>query len=58
MLDINNNGKLDPEEEALEDIITEGMAEENRKTKSLSFIMILVALIIILLICAIIFLSK
>ena len=58
MLDIKNNGKLDPEEEALEDIITEGMAEENRKTKSLSFIMILVALIIILLICAIIFLSK
>lgn len=58
MLDINNNGKLDPEEEALEDIITEGMAEENHKTRSLSFIMIIVALIIILLICAIIFLSK
>ena len=58
MLDINNNEKLDPEEEALEDIITEGMAEENHKTRSLSFIMIIVALIIILLICAIIFLSK
>ena len=58
MLDINNNGKLDPEEEALEDIITEGMAEENRKTRSLSFIMIIVALIVILLISAIIFLSK
>ena len=58
MLDINNNGKLDPEEEALEDVITEGLAEENRKTRSLSFIMILVALIIILLISAIIFLSK
>ena len=58
MLDINNNGKLDPEEEALEDIITEGMAEENHKTRSLSFIMIIVALIIILLICAIIFLSN
>ena len=58
MLDINNNGKLDPEEEALEDVITEGLAEENRKTRSLSFVMILVALIIILLISAIIFLSK
>ncbi|MBR2677132.1 MAG: hypothetical protein IKE28_09505 [Solobacterium sp.] len=58
MLDINNNGKLDPEEEALEDVITEGLAGESRKTRSLSFIMILVALIIILLISAIIFLSK
>ncbi len=58
MLDINNNGKLDPEEEALEEIMTENLAGNDRKTWSLSLIAVVIALIVILLISAMIFLSK
>ena len=58
MIDINKNGKVDPEDEALADIVTDQIVGENKENKPLSLIAVVVALLVVLLIAAIIFLSK
>lgn len=58
MIDINKNGKVDPEDEALADIVTDQIVGENKANKPLSLITVVVALLVVLLIAAIIFLSK
>ncbi len=58
MIDINKNGKVDPEDEALADIVTDQIVGENKANKPLSLIAVVVALLVVLLIAAIIFLSK
>ena len=36
MIDINKNGKVDPEDEALADIVTDQIVGENKANKPLS----------------------
>ena len=57
MLDVNKNGKIDPEEDALGELLTENIAEENRENRPLSFIAAVVALLVIAVIAALIFLG-
>ncbi|MBO7703469.1 MAG: hypothetical protein J6S26_03400 [Solobacterium sp.] len=52
MLDINQNGKLDPEEEALEDIMTEKIAADNEQNQKLSVVALSIAVIIIVILIA------
>lgn len=58
MLDMNKNGKIDPEEEALADIMAEEIANENRKNKPLTLIAVIIAAVVLLLIIAMLYYSK
>ena len=49
MLDVNKNGKLDPEEEMLEDIYAQDIADQNTNPKTGVIVLIVAAVVIILL---------
>jgi len=58
MLDINKNGKLDPEEKALEDILAEkASAKDPKRDRVVPWVMIGLGILIVLLIISLIFLA-
>lgn len=53
MLDLNNNGKLDPEEEALEDILAEEAAvKDPEREESIPWLMIGAGIFVVVVIVA------
>ena len=58
MLDINRNGKIDPEEDALADIMTEEISYQGKKNRSLIIMGILGGILLVILIAALICFSK
>lgn len=57
MLDVNKNGKIDPEEEVLDDLMTEEIANENKKNKLLTLIAAVIAVAVLALIVLLLVLS-
>ena len=57
MLDVNKNGKIDPEEEVPGDLMTEEIANENKKNKPLTLIAAVIAVAVLALIVLLLVLS-